>query len=58
MKNKTTDSALKRNSTTIADVDLYIDGFEIPKKEKKNINKICTKLKINVCGLYVLISTS
>ena len=38
MKNKTTDSVLKRNSTTVADVDLYIDGFEIPKKEQKNIS--------------------
>ena len=35
MKNKTTDGALKRNSTTIADVDLYIDGFEIPKKKER-----------------------
>ena len=29
MKNKTTDSVLKRNSTTAADVDLYIDGFDM-----------------------------
>ena len=34
MKNKTTDSYLKRNSTKIADVDLYIDGFEIPKNKE------------------------
>ena len=39
MKNKTTDSALKRNSTTIADVDLYIDGFEIPKNKERTKQK-------------------
>ena len=45
MKNKTTDSALKRNSTTIADVDLYIDGVEIPKKEQKKYQQNLYKTK-------------